>query len=215
MFLSETQICTTYDHQNMESARSGNTTLERIQERSTATVEVVRKVAFEFSDHYGITDIHCSSNEVVADSDIKALCLDLAKMHVHDAPRGTVRKIPKLKATKKEKKAAKGNGKGKGKKVEEKPGIEDILVKGWRSLKEKGAFASWKRRTMSGDAYAEDDTEEPGETLNTGSLFDNPEGGQIEVDVREDPEFVEECGFTDATQVPPPLDIDVGSDEEV
>ena len=159
--------------------------IEHVQEKSSACVEVLRKLAHEVSSWFRVRDFNRQHTQVSIDADIAALCLDLSVQKVHTFIRK--RKIhnsspPKSRTT-----------------AKQKTGVRDVLLDGMEMLTEKGMYEHWLQRTgASGmDLYGADP--EAG-MLEVGDFDVEPafadSNGRMEVDSSLDPEFEAECAFT-------------------
>ena len=67
----------------MFAAQGANTSIEFVQNKSSACVEVLRSLVHDVAAHFGANDYHRRHCEVDYDGDLKALLVDLAEQDVH------------------------------------------------------------------------------------------------------------------------------------
>ena len=164
----------------MFAAMGSCASIEHVQEKSSACVEILRKFAHEVSDWFRVRDFNRKHTQVSINSDISALCLDLSIQKIHSFTRN--RKIyPTGSASRAKKHSA----------------VRDILKEGLQMLSEKSMFDNWLERTATGlgDQFGSDpDVDEvEGFEVEVGFAEAN---GSMEVDCAMDPELEVECPFS-------------------
>jgi hypothetical protein len=168
----------------MFAAMGSCASINHIQNKSSACVEVLCRLAHEVTKWCGISDHHWRCTQVSIDADIKALFLDLATQNVHTFT--SQRKVPPpiIKKTSTAMSAKPRNRKRRT------TSVRDVLLEGMVMLTEKSMFEHWLQRTGQGgtDLYAAEPEE---------AAFDDLEG-RMEVDTGMDPEFKGECPFSNA-----------------
>lgn len=176
----------------MFAAMGSCASINHIQNKSSACVEVLRRLAHEVTEWCGISDHHQRRTQVSIDADIKALCLDLATQTVHTFT--SQRKVPPP-IVKKTSTAMSAKPRNRKRRT---TGVRDVLLEGMVMLTEKSMFEHWLQRTGQGgtDLYAAE-PEEVSDDFVTDTAFDDPEG-RMEVDTGMDPEFEGECPFSNA-----------------
>jgi hypothetical protein len=165
----------------MFAALGSCASIQYIQDKASACVEILRKVAHDMSSWTGSRDLNRRHNEVSIRADVAALCLDLAVQRVHTFSKRMV-SLPST-GTK--------HKKNQGKKI---CAVKDVLWEGRRKLVEYGMFEDWKKRTMAAGLHEGPElyNEEGDEDM----VFSDP-SGQLTVDTAMDPDFVE-CPFSNA-----------------
>lgn len=163
----------------MFAALGSGASIEYIQEKASACVEILWKVAHDMSGWTGSRDLNQRHNEVSICADVAALCLDLAAQHVHIFSQRTI-SLPSTGMKHK---------KNEGKKS---CTVKDVLWEGKKKLVEQGMFEDWKKRTMAAGLYEEGPElyNEDGDDM----IFGKP-NGQLTVDTAMDPDFIE-CPFS-------------------
>ena len=163
----------------MFAALGSCASIEHIQEKSSACVEILRKFAHEISAWFRVRDFNRQHTQVSINSDIDALCLDLSIQKVHVFTRN--RKIYTI-------------GPSNSRSIQKKQAVRDVLKDGLQILSEKNMFENWLERTGAGgtDLYCSD---------LEGEDFEVEEGfadvnGTMEVDCALDPELELECPFS-------------------
>ncbi|KAF8070439.1 hypothetical protein FPV67DRAFT_1487410 [Lyophyllum atratum] len=172
---------------NMFAAMGSCASIEHVQTKSSACVEVLRTLSHEVSTWFGVRDFHRGRKEVSIDGDLTALCLDISVHAIHTRTRE--RHIPGLKTTSKQ----------SGSRKKKKSGVYgDVLEDGLENLTEKSMFEHWMARTGSGgtDLYDDEGGYLGDSDLTEGinPVFADPDG-QLDVDTAMDPEFPE-CAFS-------------------
>ncbi|KAF8061436.1 hypothetical protein FPV67DRAFT_1630829 [Lyophyllum atratum] len=171
--------------------------IDHVQNKSSACVEVLRCLSHEVTSWFGVRDYHRRRKEVSIDGDVAAICLDLSVHQVHTLTRN--QKIAQPSAGTKKKQGSATGGKG-GKK--RRPTVWDVLLEGMKMLTEKSMYEHWLRRTGSdgtgifGDEEGERPEEVDGSMEEYGieAAFADPDG-QMDVDAAMDPDFPE-CPFS-------------------
>jgi hypothetical protein len=168
----------------MFAALGSCASIEHVQEKSSACVEILRKFAHEVSGWFCVRDFNRGHTQVSINSDISALCLDLSVQKVHSFTRH--RKIYTTGLT------SHGNKK--------KQAVRDILKEGLQMLSEKKMFDGWRERTGTDgtDLYGSDPE---GGMIAEADNFEVEVGfaeanGNMEVDCALDPELEVECPFS-------------------
>ncbi|CAA7263910.1 unnamed protein product [Cyclocybe aegerita] len=160
---------------NMFAALGSCASILHIQEKSSACVEVLRKLACEVSGWFGVSDFNRGHTEVSINSDIAALCVDIKvqKLHTFTSNRQVTRVAPKP-STRTQKKKAPACP------------MRDVLLEG----------------AAGTDLYGSDPEAGFGEAvslevddLEVVEAFADP-NGVLEVDSGVDPEFQQECPFS-------------------
>jgi hypothetical protein len=164
----------------MFAAMGSCASISYIQEKSSACVEVLRKMAHEISTWYAVRDLNRRHSEVSIDGDIAALCLDISMQKIHTFTRG--RKIFVSATTKKSR-------------SQEKTAVRDVLLEGMVMLMEKEMFEQWMKRTEVVGSYL--DGAYGNVDLEVEGAFADPDG-RMEVDSGLDEEFAQECPFSNA-----------------
>ncbi|THH15175.1 hypothetical protein EUX98_g9507 [Antrodiella citrinella] len=186
---------------NIFAAMGSNATIKHIQDKSSACVEVLRTLAHQMTEWFGVRDPHRGHTQVPPEADIAALCLDLSVHKVH-----TFTPNRSLSATK----ARRGK---KGKTPEDAAtttvsAVHDVLLDGMSMLTEKNLYIYWLKRTGMGgtDIYHEEDGEVPaGDEMGAGTAFEDPDG-RMDIDTSLDPELDRDVDvsaeflFTDTSQ---------------
>lgn len=170
----------------MFAAMGSCASIAHVQEKSSACVEVLRRLAHEMASWFLVRDFNRKRTEVSINGDITALCLDISvqKIHVLDPHR----KVQNTTTQRKNR-------------VKKNSAVRDVLLDGMKMLKEKGMFEHWLKRTgeEGTDLYGSD--AEAGmnvETLDDMDVeapFGDPDG-RMEVDPATDPDFAQECPFS-------------------
>jgi hypothetical protein len=157
--------------------------IEHVQEKSSACVEVLRKIAHEVSSWFHVRDFNRGHTQVSINADIAALCFDLSVQKVHTFT--CKQKTHNLYSPRTAK---------------QKTGVRDILLDGMEMLTEKSMYEHWLWRTGANgsDLYGTDP--EAGmmggvEDFDVEPAFANS-NGRMEVDSALDPQFEAECPFT-------------------
>jgi hypothetical protein len=170
----------------MFAALGSCASIEHIQEKSSACVEILRKVAHEISGWFCVRDFNRQHTQVSINSDISALCLDLSVQKLHSFTRHRKIYMPGSTSHGSKKKQA----------------VRDILKEGMQMLSEKNMFDHWLERTGTGgmDLYGADpeggmtaDLEVDDLEVAAGFAEAN---GSMEVDCALDPELDVECPFS-------------------
>ncbi|KAI0739878.1 hypothetical protein C8Q80DRAFT_1274910 [Daedaleopsis nitida] len=162
---------------NMFAAMGSSASIEHVQQKSSACVEVLRHLSHEMSTWFGVRDFHRRHKTVDCAADLQALCNDLEVQNVHTFKAD--RRVPPPPSKQAPKKTPKS-------------GVRDILQDGMVALVESNMFEQWLKRTGVGgtDLYsgAADGQEGHGEEDSmTGTAFDNPNGTlEVENDVDSD-----------------------------
>lgn len=168
----------------MFAALGSCASIEHIQEKSSACVEILRKFAHEVSGWFCVRDFHRRHTQVSINADITALCLDLAIQNVHVFTRN--RKIyatgPTQRGSKK------------------KSAVWDVLKDGLQMLSEKNMFDHWLNRTGTGGTNLYGADPEGGamaevDDLNVQVGFTDA-NGTMEVDCALDPDLEGESPFS-------------------
>ncbi|KAG6835249.1 hypothetical protein H0H93_003482 [Arthromyces matolae] len=167
---------------NMFAALGSCASIEHVQQKSSACVEVLRTVCHEVASWFGVANYHRRRKEVSIDGDIAALCLDLSIQEVHMSTPGRQIQLSSTPSQKKRKNEKRGLL------------VHDVLYNGIQMITEKNMFEHWMKRTGSGDTgiYAGDGGIEG--NIEVEGAFQDP-NGQLDVDTAADPEFIE-CSFT-------------------
>ncbi|KAF5378547.1 hypothetical protein D9615_007075 [Tricholomella constricta] len=168
---------------NMFAAMGSCASIEHVQTKSSACVEVLRSLSHEITWWFGVQDFHRRKKEVSIDADLAALCLDISIHTVHTGTKD--RPILRISATKKP-----GNTNKKKAHI-----FWDVMQSGMEMLTEKSMFEHWKTRTGSSATGIYGEANEGGEGsvidgLEIDSAFSNPKG-RLDVDTAMDPEFPE------------------------
>jgi hypothetical protein len=163
----------------MFAALGSSASMDFIQEKSSACVEVLRQFSHQMAQWFGKKDLRRRHSEVSAKADIAALSLDLAKQNVHKPTPD--RAILTAQATGKKKKST--------------AAVRDVLAHGMHLLVEKGQFEQWHKKTAVADEeeVVLDETLEQQEDMQP--AFAQPEG-HLEVDTNADAEFVDDNPFS-------------------
>jgi hypothetical protein len=161
--------------------------MDYIQTKASAPIEVLRSLAQALSTWFGVGDHNRRHQKVTSDTDIKALCLDLAALKVHLTIPG--RHVPPPVLLAKRKGPAKNT-----KNTSHTHGVRDVLLEGLLSLTQNNMYDKWRARSNpvgEGDEAGGDGEEE---NWHTGTGFDgvNP---PMDFDVGMDPELGGECSF--------------------
>jgi hypothetical protein len=160
--------------QNMFAALGSNASIEDIQKRASATVEVLRKIAHGTTAWLGVRDLHRGKREVDKRLDLLALCSSLKTEGVYDVRK---RSIPPPKTARKRKAAEKPKKPNAWQLPEPRQsGVKDTIAIGMNLLDEGGVFDKWKARTLSGDYEDEDNDEALEGVLDRNTGFDAPDG---------------------------------------
>ena len=148
--------------------------IDHVQTKSSACVEVLRSLSHEVSDWFGVRDFHRGRKEVSIIADLQALCLDIAthKLHTTTADRHIISPAKQTKGRAKKTSSA----------------VRDVLWDGVNMLMEKNLFDHWMKRTGTGAI----DGDEGNDDLHP--TFADPDG-QMMVDTGVDPNFPE-CPFS-------------------
>jgi hypothetical protein len=156
--------------------------IEHVQEKSSACVEVLRKLAHKVSSWFRVRDFNRKHTQVSINADITALCLDLSVQKVHTFKRRWKIHIPSP---------------PKSHTAKQKTAVRDILLDGMEMLTEKRMYEHWLQRTGADLYGADPKVEMMGEVedFDAGPAFANS-NGRLEVDPASDPEFEAECPFT-------------------
>ena len=165
----------------MFAALGSCASIQYIQEKSSACVEVLRKISHNISSWAGSRDLNRRHNEVSIRADIAALCLDLGVQSVHTFSKRTI-SLPMEQTRQK-----KGNNK-------KSCAVKDVLLEGRSKLIEHNMFEDWKNRTMGGGLYEETDVY--GDEVDDDMVFGDP-SGELAVDTAMDAEFTD-CPFSNA-----------------
>jgi hypothetical protein len=171
----------------MFAAMGSCASIDHVQEKSSACVEVLRKLAYEMSSWFGSRDFNRKRTEVSIDADIAAICLDLSIQKVH-----SLRPNRKIQSS---------TNNTQKKKQERNSPVRDVLLDGMKMLIEKGMYGHWLKRTGAGgtDLYGSDPevgtTVEMFDEIEVEGMFGDPDGG-MEVDPAMDPDFAQECPFS-------------------
>jgi hypothetical protein len=165
--------------QNMFAAMGSCASIEYIQEKSSACVELLRSIAHAMSVWVGTRDLNRRHKEVSVRSDIAALCLDLAVQGVHMASKRTITLLPT------QTKEAKNMNKS---------AVKDILLEGRKKLVDHGMFDDWMKRTMSGRTGDDEGGDTGNEEVDDDLVFSDP-NSQLLVDIALDSDFTE-CPFS-------------------
>jgi hypothetical protein len=170
----------------MFAALGSCASIEHIQEKSSACVEILQKFAHDILGWFRVRDFNRRHTQVSINSDISALCLNLSVQKVHNFTRH--RKIYTTGST------SRGSKK--------KPAVRDILKDGLQMLSEKNMFNNWLERTGTGgvDLFGSD-PEVGGMNVVEVDDFEVEVGfaeanGNMEVDCALDPELEVECPFS-------------------
>ncbi|KAH6912024.1 hypothetical protein BKA70DRAFT_1219213 [Coprinopsis sp. MPI-PUGE-AT-0042] len=164
---------------NMFAALGSSASMDFIQEKSSACVEVLRQFSHQMAQWFGKKDLHRRHSEVNAKADIAALSLDLAKQNVHKPTPD--RSILTSQSSSKKKKST--------------VAVRDVLAHGMHLLVEKGQFDQWQKKTTVAEEeeVALDEVLEQGEDIQP--AFSQPEG-RLDVDTNADAEFVDDNPFS-------------------
>ncbi|ESK89674.1 hypothetical protein Moror_8592 [Moniliophthora roreri MCA 2997] len=155
---------------NMFAAHGANASIEFIQKKGLACIEILRKFSTEMSAWFGSTEYSHRHSDVPAESDIQALCVDLESSQVHVFhPEGChVEPLPSKKPRQK--------------KNQQLTGVRDTLQDGREMLFDQGMFQQWLTQSLVGegvDGALRNEDDEDYSLMNT--AFDNS-GGMMEVD---------------------------------
>ncbi|TFY76948.1 hypothetical protein EWM64_g7063 [Hericium alpestre] len=155
---------------NMFAALGSGVTMDYIIKKSSACVEVLRRLSHEMTSYFGVADFHRGRREVNIRGDIHALCLDLATHAIHEQTRE--RRVP-LPATAKPKGRSARYPDPKAHTA-----VRDVLVDGHAALLEGHLFEHWMKRTGKGgtDIYPDDDRQADTATFGEGTGFEDPDG---------------------------------------
>lgn len=170
--------------QNMFAAMGSNASMEHVEKKSSACIEVLRGVAHDVAQYFGLNDFHRSHREVSAQGDLQALLVDLAAKSVHSFD--SKRRVPPPTAKAPSAKGRRSN------RTRRKTGVRDVLLEGMQMLTHKSLFRHWLERTGKDTGVYDGDAEWVGEEqvetdIYTDTAFDNPEG-TFTVDVALDTE---------------------------
>jgi hypothetical protein len=163
----------TSDAQNMFAALGSKASIEDVQKRASATVEVLRKIAHGMTAWLGVRDPHRGKKEVDKRVDLLALCSSLKTEKVYETHPRT---IPAAKTKAKPAKAKKT--KSWHMPAIHKSGVKDAVSLGISKLDLEKTFAVWKARTLTGDYEDDGGGDDLGldGTLDRGTAFDAPDG---------------------------------------
>lgn len=180
----------------MFAALGSCASITHIQEKSSACVEVLRKLAHEMSLWFGINSFNRAHSEVSINADILALCLDISVQNLHTFTHNRVIQLP----TTKSKKTTS---------TTKKSAVRDVLADGMQMLTEKSMYEHWLKRTgaSGADLYDNEGDEEGGVEgaidregeVDLEGPFADPEG-RMDVDPGQDQEFELECPLTDVNE---------------
>ena len=165
--------------QNMFAAMGSCASIEYVQEKSSACVELLRSIAHAMSVWVGTRDLNRRHKEVSVRSDIAALCLDLAVQGVHTASKRSITLSPT------QTREAKNMNKS---------AVKDILLEGRKKLVDHGMFDDWMKRTMSGRTLEDEGGDMGNDEVDNDLVFSDP-NGQLAVDIALDSNFTE-CPFS-------------------
>jgi hypothetical protein len=168
----------------MFAALGSKASIEDIQKRASATVEVLRKIAHGTTAWLGVRDPHRGKREVDKRTDLLALCSSLKTEGVYELRQ---RVVPVPKTARK----GKATGKTPKRKLWQLPearlsGVRDAIAIGIRFLDQDGAFEKWKTRTSAGDYEGEEGDHAFEGILDRNTGFDAPDGS-LPFDAAEDP----------------------------
>ncbi|KAJ2911518.1 hypothetical protein MD484_g8897, partial [Candolleomyces efflorescens] len=170
---------------NMFAAIGSGSSIQFIQDKSSACVEVLRLFAHQMAEWFGKTDINRRHMEVSIVADIAAIGLDLAENRVHELTVGRFIQAPDLAGRKKRKKVV----------------VCDVITEGMKLLVEKDQFTQWKQRSLNPEAF-DNETDTNNDSTSTAldplepvDGFANP-NGILEVDTAEDMEFISDNPFS-------------------
>jgi len=179
----------------MFAALGSCASIEHIQDKLSACVQILRKFAHEVSGWFHVRDFNQQHTQVSINSDISALCLDLSVQKVHGFTWHC--KIYTTGST------SRGSKK--------KQAVQDILKEGLQMLSEKNMFNNWLERTGTGgtDLYGADPeggmmAEMDDFEVEVGFAEANE---SMEVDCALDPELEVDCPFSN-------VGINTSSDED-
>ncbi|KAF5334932.1 hypothetical protein D9611_010044 [Ephemerocybe angulata] len=173
---------------NMFAALGSCASIEYIQEKGSACVEVLRSFSMQMSSWFGRSEFNRGHREVAAAADIAALSCDMVIHQMHETRPNRRITVPA---------ATSRSGKSK----PSKPAVCDVFYEGWRQLGEKKMFEQWKSRTLGiitmaeAEKMAEDAALNDQESSEPSEGFSDPDG-VLDVDTALDEEFADECPFS-------------------
>lgn len=178
--------------------------IAHVQEKSSACVEVLRRLAHEMASWFLVRDFNRQRTEVSINGDISALCLDISVQKIHVLnPRRKV--LNTTTGTTQRKTGGRRDS-----------GVRDVLLDGMKMLMDKDMYGHWLKRTGAEgtDLYGSDAeagmTEgmdlygleaeagmnvERSDDMDVEGAFVDPDG-RMEVDPAIDPDFAQECPFS-------------------
>jgi hypothetical protein len=160
--------------------------IAHVQEKSSACVEVLRRLSHEMASWFLVRDFNCKRTEVSINADITALCLDISVQKIHFL--NPHRKV--LNTTTQRKNGTRKNS-----------AVRDVLLDGMKMLMDKGMYGHWLKRTGAEgtDLYGSDSEAgmniEMQDDMDVEGAFGDPDG-RMEVDPAMDPDFAQECPFS-------------------
>lgn len=169
----------------MFAAMGSCASIEHVQTKSSACVEVLRTMAHEMSSWFQVRDFHRGKKEVSVDGDIAALCLDIAihRVHIRTSNRWIISSSEQTQT---------GLGRNK-KRKKKKSLVRDVLTEGMQMLTEKHLYKYWLKRSTDPSA-CETSVDQDDDELDIAPAFADPDG-QLFVDTAADPDFVE-CSYS-------------------
>ncbi|KAI1791172.1 hypothetical protein LXA43DRAFT_1142675 [Ganoderma leucocontextum] len=163
---------------NMFAAMGSNASIEHIQHKSSACVEVLRDIAHDVSQFFGLNDYRRGHREVSAHGDIMALLVDLGAQNIHTFTSQRHVPPPPSKSKRTQKRET---------------GVRDVLQEGMFMLTHRNLYRQWLERSgkggtglYDGDAEWHNDSDVDVDVdIYTGTAFDDP-NGTLDVDVNLD-----------------------------
>lgn len=165
----------------MFAALGANASMDYIQNKSSACVEVLRIFSQQMSEWFGKKEFNRRHSEVSSRADIEALVLDMSAHNMH-------RMVPN-------RSISSGNGK---------QAVRDVFTEGFDALLEKGAFEKWLNKSgnhdeegaVANNGDADEDIDINETELDCQPEFTDPDG-KLYNDTTQDPEFRDDNPFSE------------------